>query len=323
MATERDLVDLFERLAPEADALRARHRAQRPDGILGCSFGCLPAILLGAALALKWDDWYGHPRFWPYLGGALAAVAVGWAIGLPALKRYMAASADTDRAIEDALVRPLVELLVPGGVLSHPLQLPEDEWRRTMLFPVTSGAVKRINRVVGRVAGRDAVLDEVYIDSMATSGGGWTFYGWIVRFELPARVAGHLRVRLPAATSNGRPPGRGFETFDPETARLGEPYTIDAAPPDFGAPAPDVDGSGIAPVVLLTDALFERLRASGTVQVAATGRELWVVARRGPSEAFTSSSMTGYELESWRRAAATLGEVAAVAEAVFRAVGRA
>jgi hypothetical protein len=323
VALDRELVDLFQRLAPAADALRARQRAQRPDGILGCSLGCLPAILLGALLALKWDDWYGHPRFWPSLGGALAAVAGGLAIGLPALKRYMAASADTDRATEDALVRPLVELLVPGGVLSHPLQLPEDEWRRSLLFPATSGAVKRINRVVGSVAGRDGVLDEVYIDSMPTSGGGWTFYGWIVRFELPARVAGHLRVRLPAATSNGRPPGGGFEALDPETARLGEPYAIDAAPPDFGAPAPNVDGSGIAPAALLTDALFDRLRATGTVQVAAAGRDLWVVARRGPGEAFTSSSMIGYDLESWRRAAATLDEVARVADEVFRAIGRA
>lgn len=316
MATDHELVDLFERLAPAADALRARHRAQRPDGILGCSFGCVPAILLGAALALKWDDWCGHPRFWPYLGGALAAVAVGGAIGLPALKRYMAATAETDRAIEDALVRPLVERLVPGGVLSHPLQLPEEEWRRTMLFPVTSGTVKRINRVVGRVAGRDAVLDEVFIDSMPTSGGGWTFYGWIVRFELPARVAGHLRVRLPAATSVGRPSSRGFETLEPETARLGEPYTVDAA-------AAEADRSGIAPAALVTDALFDRLRASRTVQVAAAGRDLWVVARRGPGEAFTSSSMVGYDLESWRRAAATVDEVAAVAEEVFGAVGRA
>jgi hypothetical protein len=323
MATDRELVELFERLASAADALRARHRAQRPDGVVGCSFGCLPTLLLGAALALKWDDWSGHPRFWPYLGGALAAVAVGLAIGLPALKRYMAASADVDRATEDALVRPLVELLVPGGVLSHPLQLPEDEWRRTMLFPVTSGVVKRINRVVGRVAGRDAVLDEVSIDSMPTGGGGWTFHGWIVRFELPAPVAGHLRVRLPAVTSNGRPPNGGFETLAPEAARLGEPYTIDAAPADFGAPAPNVDRSGTAPAALLTDALFERLRATGTVQVAAAGRDLWVVARRGPGEAFTSSSMIGYDLDSWRRAAATLDEVAGVAKEVFRAVGRA
>jgi hypothetical protein len=323
MAADRELVDLFERLRPTADALRARHHAQRPDGIVGCSLGCLPTLLLGAALALKWDDWYGQPHFWPYLGGALAVVAVGLTFGLPALKRYMAASADVDRATEDALVRPLAELLVPGAVLSHPLELPEDEWRRTMLFPVTSGAVKRINRVVGRVAGRDAVLDEVSIDSMPTSGGGWTFYGWMVRFELPARVAGHLRVRLPAATSNGRPPSRGFETLAAETARLGEPYAIDAAPSDFGAPAPNVDRSGIAPAALLTDALFERLRATGTVQVSAAGRDLWVVARRGPGEAFTSSSMIGHDLESWRRAAATLDEVAGVAEEVFRAVGRA
>jgi hypothetical protein len=235
----------------------------------------------------------------------------------------MAASAVIDRATEDALVRPLVELLVPGGVLSHPLQLPEGEWRRTMLFPATSGGVKRINHVVGRVAGRDAVLDEVYIDSMATSGGGWTFNGWIVRFELPTRVAGHLRVRLPAATSSGEPSSRGFDTLDPETARLGAPFTIDAAPPDFGAPAPNVDRSGIAPAALLTDGLFERLRAAGTMQVAAAGRDLWVVARRGPGEAFTSTSMVGYDLESWRRAAASLDEVVGVAEALFHAVGRA
>jgi hypothetical protein len=320
MASDSEIAALFERLAPAAATLRARHRSMRPDGVVGCSLGCLPAILLGAALAFKWDDWYGHPRFWPYLGGALAAVSVGLAIGLPALKRYMAASADTDRATEDALVRPLVELLVPGGVLSHPLQLPEDEWRRTLLFPVTSGAVKRINRVVGRVAGRDAVLDEVFIDSMPTSGGGWSFYGWIVRFELPARVAGHLRVRLPAATSNGRPPVRGFEELAPETARLGEPYAVDAAPPDVGSSASNVDPSGIAPAALLTDALFERLRANRTVQVAAAGRDLWVVARRTPGEAFTSSSMIGYDLDSWRRAAASVAEVAGVADAILTAV---
>jgi hypothetical protein len=307
MALDRELVDLFERLAPAADALRARHRAQRPDGIVGCAFGCLPTIVLGAALALKWDDWYGHPQFWPYLGGALAAVAVGFAIGLPALKRYMAASADVDRATEDALVRPLVELLVPGGVLSHPTALPEDEWRRTLLFPATSGAVKRINRVVGRVAGRDAVLDELYLDSMPTSGGGWTFHGWIVRFELPAPVAGHLRVRLPAATSIGRPSNHGFTELSPETARLGEPYTIDA--------------NGLAPAALLTDALFDRLRASRTVQVATAGRDLWIVARRGPGEAFTSSSMVGYDLESWRRADASLEEVAGIANAVLSVRG--
>lgn len=323
MAADRELVDLFERLAPAAAELRARHRAQRPDGIAGCSLGCLPAVLLGAALALKWDDWYEHPGFWPYLGIALALVAVGIAIGWPFLRRYMQASAAVDRATEDALVRPLVELLVPGGVLSHPLQLPGDEWRRTMLFAVTSGAVKRINRVVGRVADRDAVLDEVYIDSMPTDGGGWSFYGWIVRFELPVTVAGHLRVRLPSMTSNGRPPSRGFEALDPETARLGEPYAIDAAPPDFGSPAPNVDRSGVAPAALLTDAVFDRLRATGTVQVAAAGRDLWVVARRGPGEAFTSSSMIGYDLESWRRAAATLAEVTGIADEVFRAAGRA
>jgi hypothetical protein len=136
-------------------------------------------------------------------------------------------------------------------------------------------------------------------------------------------VAGHLRVRLPAATSNGRPPGRGFEALAAETARLGEPYTIDAAPPDFVAPGPHVDRSGIAPAALLTDTLFDRLRPTGTMQLAAAGRDLWVVARRGPGEAFTSSSMVGYDLESWRRAAATVDEVAAVAEEVFGAVGRA
>lgn len=141
---------------------------------------------------------------------------------------------------------------------------------------VTTGAVKRINRVVGRIAGRAAVLDEVFPDSMPTDGGGWSFHGWIVRFELPAPVAGHLRVRLP--------------------------YTIDA--------------NGPAPAALLTDALFDRLRATRTVQVAAAGRDLWVVACRAPGEAFTSSSMIGYDLESWRRAAATLDEVAGIADTV-------
>jgi hypothetical protein len=314
MPADRDVEELFERLRPHADALRSRMGGARPDTAIGLALGCLPTALLAGVLLVSWSAWSGHPYFFPALGAAAAIAGVLSFIGLRFWDRGRAAQREAGAAGDDELLRPLAEGLVPGGAFSRP-DPASGEWRPSLLFPRTADVLHPLRRISGRIAGMPALLDEIVIRYNPRFG---VFQGWVVRFELPFAVAGHLRIRVPRTTHGFHEWMDGFEPEPEAEARLSAEHAIDVAPPGStpaGAEAATETG-GISPQLLLTDALLDALRSIEPGELAIAGRSLWITA---PGVGTLGS--LSFDLASLRAAAGTLDRVERTAREVLRAGG--
>jgi hypothetical protein len=314
MPTERQVEELFERLRPRAEALKSGMRTARPDRVIGLALGCLPATLLAAAVLVTWSGWSGHRSYWPAVAGGAAVAGALAFVGLRFWDRGGAALRSAGAVGDDELLRPLVEGLVPGGTFSRP-DLTSGEWRPSLLFPQTADVIHPFRRVSGRIAGMAALLDEIRIRYSPRYG---AFGGWVFRFELPFAVAGHLRIRVPRTTHGFHEWIDGFEPEPEAEARLSAEHAVDVAPAGStpaGAEAP-TETAGIAPQLLLTDALFDALRPIETGELAAAGRSLWITV---PGVATLGS--LSFDLVSLRAAAGSLERVEAIAREVVRAGG--
>lgn len=173
------------------------------------------------------------------------------------------------------------------------------------------------------MAGRPAVLDEGEIvftphgdgDDMRSP---WKFDGWIVRITLPFAVGGHLRVRSPLADGQtGREKRRAFTPSTDLTARLGGERTIEIAPPgySYGGVARPTD---VAPEALVTNALLALLREDESLQLAASGSELWILLRR-EQDSFKGAYRSSFDLDGWHGAAHSMDMVERLTRAVLAA----
>lgn len=314
MLTDRQVEELFESLRPRAEALRSRMGTTRPDVAIGLSLGCLPTALLTPLALVSWSAWSGHPYFFPALGAAVAFTAVLAFVGLRFWDRGRAAQRAAGAVGDDELLRPLAEGLVPGAAFSRP-DPASDEWRPSLLFPRTADVLHPLRRVNGRIAGMPALLDEIIIRYSPRFG---VFQGWVVRFELPFAVAGHLRIRVPRTTHGFHEWMDGFEPEPQAEARLSAEHAVDVAPPGStpaGTEAP-TETSGMAPQLLLTDALLDALRSIEPGELAVAGRSLWITV---PGVGALGS--LSFDLESLRAAAGALDRVEALAREVVRAGG--
>jgi hypothetical protein len=277
-----------------ADLQRA-HDATAAGGNLGCLMVLVAAALTVGGIVLA----IGALEEPKYLFGAAGVLIVAGIVGRVGWRRWSPWS-EADGALrnrtDDVLIRPFVEHLMPGATFSRPLVTSSGYHPSLLLVRVEGAAASTHSTVEGSIAELPALLEEVHGSFDADIHGGW-----LLRLELPFAVDGHLRIRAPKSVDEHKRWVDGFEPLDEATARLGTRHTIDVAPLGVGTDAPaSLPAGGLHPDVLLTDAVFEWLRASGDIDVAATGRTLWLFVPR-PIRAFDSQSGIPSDINSWRR----------------------
>jgi hypothetical protein len=290
---------VFDAILLSARARTAELQRAYDASAAGGNRGCLMMLASGAMAVGAIVLAFGAPRVpavFLFLGVVLlAAVIVGLA-GWRTWSPWSEANGVLQDGTDDALIRPFVERLVPGAVFTRP-KVVTSRYHPSLLFqePRGTGWMSQ-GRIEGRIAGLPAVLDEVEGSSNRT-----VDEGWIARFELPFAVDGHLRIRVPKDLGEHAVWREGFRPLTHETGRLGTAHVIEIAPlgigMDDGAAPPT---GGLHPDALLTDALFEQLRASGDIDVAATARTLWVAVPRS-IRAFGAQSGIPPDLKAWHR----------------------
>lgn len=310
--SEGEIDALFDATGPLAEAVAERYRRQRPLRDLAVAFGCLPALLAVGAYFSSWAARLGETRFFLVAG---IAVALGLAAGAYFFRRFAHADAPVHELADRVLVLPLAARLVEGAVLSHP-QLEPADWEGSRLLPETTAHPWTVTRVSGRIAGLPAVLDEGQLLFAATGEEShWPFDGWRVRLELPFSVAGHLRVRTPLPEAYVRGERRdGFAREPGPSARLGGTRTVEVAPPAPGFATASRPGD-VRALSLVTDAVLEALSDAEDLELAATGRTLWIHVHRRRA-AFKGAYRSSFDREAWRAAARSMAAAERLADAV-------
>jgi hypothetical protein len=319
MRTDAEIEAFFAELEPRRAAIARRYRAGLPFTLSGFGIGCLGPLVAIGLLAEFHRQWSTHPRRAAILAAAVAAALV--CVGIGAALHRLAGRIGTpiDAAADAEIMGPFAAFLVPEGTLEHPAPGACIEWRPSLLFPRNAAAMEdAVARVTGRLAGLPAVLDEARIRRPYDDESG-NFMGWVVRLDLPFAVGGHLRVFLAEPEVERDMRRHGFERRPDVEARLGGRYRVEVAPP--GVTPEDAEGptfAGVAIDALLTDTLVERMRADGRMQIAATGRTLWVTVPF--LRAFDARTCTGsFGPGLGRRAAAGVAAVEAIAREIVRA----
>ena len=320
MATDQEIQAFFDARTQRVADLRAQYRAGWPWSFGGCGVGCLVPIGLLFLFLETGHAWAQHPHYTKAVVGAWAVAIACAAIGVALYMRGQRLFEPVDAAADAELFQPFAALLVDDATLAH----PDDsilEWRASLLFPKYAhvhAANGQTTRITGRIVGLPSELDEMCIRYRNHKNSS-SFFGWIVRLTLPFTVGGHLRVRRAEWGYDSLLWHEGFEPLTDATARLGTGQQIEAAAPGVtpeGAETPTSDG--VPAETLLTDALFERLRGAGKVQLAATGRTLWVVVPN--VRAFDNRhSIAGFDADYGRKTAGKMELVEALAREVVRA----
>jgi hypothetical protein len=322
MASAQELADLFASVSRRIAEIRERSQATAQGSHLGCLLVVLPIlafILLSALKPAVTPSWYG----WLVLAVCVAGVAsvvAGWKVSAPARRVQEAQWEETERAV----LQPLTGLLLPGATFSRTTTfLPKDH--PSLLLPRLRQALRAHSRIEGRMLGRPVRMDVVW-----ATGDHDIPSCLFAQVEMPFAVAGHLRIRhsgsrfLLEPLENALIPGNfrkeGFAPLEADAARLGRGFRCDWAQLATDTTAPDAAPAleGLSPRVLLTDRLFDFLRANLDVMVAAVGRSLWIVVTRR-MEAFESRVPTADDLELWQKAAAAVRDVELVAREVLAA----
>lgn len=322
MSTDDAIRSFFGSAAPRAAELAKQYRAGWPASFAGGAIGCLVPMALMVVLIANGNEWKRLPWFQPAAIGAGVVALACAVLGSLLYRSAQRTFEPVDARVDDELLRPFVALLVDGGTLAFPDESIR-EWRPSLLFPKLAhihAAEGKTNRVTGRIGGLPAVLDELVIrfrnDSDAT-----TFSGWIVRLELPFAVGGHLRIRRTSLACDALVGEDDFERLEGEEARLATGHRIDAAAP--GAALELTDGpapSGLPSTVVLTEGLIGALRAAPKLELAVSGRTLWIAAR-GPRAFDNRVNVAWFDADYGLRTAARMRAVEAVARAVADARG--
>jgi hypothetical protein len=322
MPSDPEIQAFFDARVQRTAELRAQYRAGWPASVGGCSIGCLAPFAIMITLIARGNEWAAFSWFKPVAIGA-AAVAVGLAaIGVWLYQRGQKAFAPVDAAVDAELLQPFAALLVEGATLAH----PDDsilEWRASLLFPTPAHLYAtdgQTTRITGRIAGLPAELDEMFIRYRHSKNAS-TFSGWVVRLALPFAVGGHLRVREAQWGYDSLLWHEGFEPLPDATERLANGLQVEAAAPGVtpeGADAPTT--GGVPPDALLTDALLDGLRAGKKLQLAATGRTLWVVVP-GVRAFDNRRNVAAFDASYGRKTSEKVALVEAIAVEVVRAGG--
>jgi hypothetical protein len=319
MPTDAEIDAFFAGLEARRDQLARQYRAGWPFSLAGCGVGCLVPIVLVLAFAGFRDQWREHPLYATGVVSAWVTAIACAGIGIALYWRAQRIYAPIDAAVDAELMAPFAAFLVPGGTLEHPALDACVEWRPSLLFTRHAHAHQNaVTRVTGRLAGQPAVLDEIRIRHRNHKNSG-AFTGWVVRVELPFAVGGHLRAMILPYPFRAPMWNDGFDRLTGAEARLGAPYEVDGAAP--GVTPEGADGptsSGVPMDALLTDAVVERLRREGRMQLAATGRTLWItVPRLRVLDARSGTAVFGGK--DGRTAIAAIADVEALVREVLRA----
>lgn len=300
MPDPRALESLIESLRPDFEVLKEQAEQARPDVRMGCGLGIAAPVLASFVVAAVPLPWWA--RIVLVLGGIAAAI-----VGIPRLIRFAGKASQLKQPFQERILDPFVSLLMPGAVLERG-RVSMDDWNRSRLFAMGTLGSRESRRLRGTIAGLPATLDET---SWVREGMHKSFSGWIVRFELPFAVAGHLRIR--------RRGGErvlltdGFEILPEASARLGQEYAVDVGPLE-GDPL-----AGIVPTALVTGDVLEWSRTDPMTQVAVAGHALWVVTDHD-DDAFPDQ-VVNFDLETFRRASQRFERAEAIARCVLAAGG--
>jgi hypothetical protein len=321
MRTDAEVDAFFSGLESRRAELARRYRAGWPFSRLAGGIGCLLPIVLLGLFAASHASWSAHPRRTAIVVAGCACTLAGAGIGFGLFRRAERVYAPIDAAVVADLMEPFAAFLVPEGRLEHPALETCVEWRPSLLFPPHAEPYENaVTRVTGRLAGLPAVLDEIKIRHPFDRDDGESM-GWVVRVGLPFAVGGHLRVLVLQPGDERAMRRDSFLRLTDLETRLGGRYRVEGASPGItpeGADGPTP--SGLPHEALLTDALAERLRANGRMQLAATGRTLWVtVPLLRVLDARTGIALFGGA--GARRAVAAAGDVEAVVREVLAAGG--
>ena len=318
MATDQQIEQLFDSLRARIADIASRTGKHSGRGNAGCCLMVLPIVGSIALLGKAQDVALPSPElFWWFVAavfvGAAVCFVIGWRLWLPWSQSSAALREETD----DALIRPLVDALVPGGTFSRPT-VTTSGFHPSLLRPHTERGTVRIlaqSRVDGHLADMPVVIEEIQLDTGIQQ-------GWIARFELPFAVAGHLRIWVSQGAWSGWGEWKdGFEIMAEPTARLGDPYTVDAAPIGTG---PDAAGATVSPgalppEVVCTDTLFDALRERPDVRLAIVDRTLWMEVPR-TIKVFESHIASPDDLAAWKKAALAGRDIEFIARAILSAV---
>jgi hypothetical protein len=320
MPSDQEIQAFFDARTQRVAELLAQYRAGWPWSFGGCGVGCLVPIGLLLLFLETGHAWTQHPHYTKAVVGAWVVAIACAAIGVALYLRGQRLFEPVDATADADLFLPFAALLVGDATLAH----PDDtilEWRASLLFPrhahvyPTNG---QTTRITGRIAGRPSELDEMCIRYRSHKNSS-SFFGWVVRLTLPFTVGGHLRVRQAKWGYDSLLWHEGFEPLADATARLGNGLEVEAAAPGVtpeGAPSPTSDG--VPADALLTDALFDRLRDAGKVQLAATGSTLWIVVPN--VRAFDNRrNVAAFDADYGRKTAAKMQLVETIAHEIVRA----
>jgi hypothetical protein len=321
MATDQQIEELFDSVRGRIADITSRTRKYSGRGNVGCALMVLPILgVIGLLVASQDVSPVSPSRFWWFWLGVLVAVVVcfriGWKLWLPWSRSNSALQDETD----DALIRPLVEALVPGGTFSRPT-ITTSGFHSSLLLPRQEKGSVRVakqSRVEGRIGEMPVVIDEIEgaFDANVDE-------GWIARVELPFAIDGHLRIWVPRGFWKGWAEWTdGFEKMTDATARLGAPYTVDVAPIGTGPETASATASPGAhpPDVVCANSLFDALRARPDVRMAVADRTLWIVLPR-PLRVFASHIASPDDLATWKKAAVAMRDIETIAREVLAAPG--
>jgi hypothetical protein len=317
MATEVEVEQLFESLRPRIAEINARDVPLRTGGNLGCLLMVLPpAAAVGTLMLLK------DPRMvtllwgWPLLVAPLVGVAV-FVFGFRMWRPWATVSGVMRDEADTVLRQPLAALLLPGATFTRERMLVSGYHPSLLLSNPRGAHATTCGRIGGRLLGQPVQIDEVsgsFDADLPTC--------WLVRVELPFVLAGHLRIQRWTMATPGIFWRKEFERLEDESRRLGRGWNVELGPLGVGteeglaAPPP----GSVPPGVLLTEGLFAVLRDREDVQLAATGRTLWILVVRRLA-AFDHQVPDVEDVHRWKKSVTAMQDVEAVTREVLAAGG--
>ena len=229
-------------------------------------------------------------------------------LGLALWRRWAKHQRELMLETDEVLIRPLVELLVPGATFSRPIMILSG-WHPSLLIPEEEGSSgSKPGQVVGHLFGQAIVISE--LDSPSS---------WLTRVDLPFAIASHLRICNKARLGSGTLWRTGFEQHS-ASQRLGNAGSIQLAPLGTG---PDkivvTPNQKVVPVEhLLSDALLEQFRANPELMIAVVGSTLWLLLPRA-IRAFESRVASPSDQYVCKKAAAAMRDIENVTHAILAA----
>jgi hypothetical protein len=317
VATEADVQQLFDSLRPRIDEITKRDVPHRTGGNLGCLLMVLPfAAAIGVLMGLQEPKLAEALWGWPLLVAPVIGVVLFY-VGFKIWRPWATIGGVQREEADTVLRQPLATLLLPGATFTRD-RLTVSGWHPSLLLSNPRGSH---SLPCGRIAGL-LLSQPVQIDELQGSFDADVPNCWLVRVELPFVVGGHLRIHRRTMMTPGVFWRDGFERLEDDSRRLGRGWNVELAPLGVGTDegvAEPPPGS-VPPGTLLTAGLFGILRDREDVQIAATGRTLWILVER-TLVAFVFQVPDLDDGHRWKKAAPAMQDVELVTHEVLAAAG--